>query len=160
MMIKSIEHACRPYLYAVMAFAALYSMTYQWLNSGSIFIALATYSVFATVSIQVGKGMHRQMDEFFYSFDWDENCIIVEYRIMKRVIQGIGVVLLYFYVQAGIVLFIEPGLFSVKRFGVPIIWPFIAANCYLVTSFYRQFIWEPFEPLEDDDGEEFMENHY
>lgn len=31
---------------------------------------------------------------------------------------------------------------------------FFDEDCYLVTSFYRQFIWERFKPLEEDAMEE------
>ncbi|WP_010200159.1 hypothetical protein [Bacillus sp. m3-13] len=108
-MIRKVEHTLRPYLYAFVAFTGLYIVTQQALEEFLV-IKLFFYILFALISVPFGKSMHKYVNIIFGRINWDEQCVIKEYRILKRMMQGVGVVLLYFYLQLGILFVFLPRL--------------------------------------------------
>lgn len=77
----------------------------------------------------------------------------VEYRIMKRFLQGLGVFILSLYSQLPILLIIQSFLPGVALFGVPFIVPFLIANCVATILFYKENIWTKWE----DKGERYLD---
>lgn len=141
--IKKTERRLRPFLFSLLAFNAAFAAINEYLTIPTVtkFILLP---ILLLISLPIGKKLSAEIERFFFSLDWDEHCVIVEYRIMKRVLQGTGVVILFFYLQMGAAILYYPPLAHIKMFNVPLFLPFIAANCYMFILLYKKFIWKPF----------------
>lgn len=97
------------------------------------------------VCIHIGLFFHKEFESYFLEFEWEENEVYVEYRMMKRFLQGLGVFILSLYSQLPILLIIQSFLPEIELFGVPLIVPFIIANCVATILFYKENIWTKWE---------------
>ncbi|ART78181.1 hypothetical protein B4U37_19985 [Sutcliffiella horikoshii] len=144
-MIRKIEHTLRPYLYAFIGFTGLYIVTHQALEEFLV-IKLFFYFLLAVISVPFGKSMHKYVNIIFGRINWEEQCEIKEYRILKRMMQGVGVVILYFYLQLGIFFVFLPGLLSFTVYGgIPLFIPLMLANLYPIVLLHKRYIWKEFK---------------
>ena len=116
-----------------------YSFSWKW----PIFLAISP--VVWNVCIHIGLFFHKEFESYFLEFEWEENEVYVEYRMMKRFLQGLGVFILSLYSQLPILLIIQSFLPEIELFGVPLIVPFIIANCVATILFYKENIWTKWE---------------
>ncbi|MGM0842254.1 MAG: hypothetical protein ACQEWE_16075 [Bacillota bacterium] len=140
-MLKSFEIRLRPLLYAFLAFTALYSMINDYI-AGKGMLSFLIYLLIGTISVPVGNGLDTHTKNLYSQIILKRQSDHKELRRVDRIVKGGGVVLLYFYVQMGIIFVFFPGFLEVEFLGGPVYLAVVGANCYLIVVTYKQHIWE------------------
>ncbi|WP_226577635.1 hypothetical protein [Halobacillus litoralis] len=142
------EKRYRPLLFSFFLSCAVTAI----LNDGigiNPFVKWTGVPILTILLTPVGRAFSSSLENFFWEdFDWESLCEIREGRVFRKVMQSVLLIFLSFFIHFASSYLFVPLLYDFQIVNVPVIWPIIASNTYLVLSFYNKYIWRDFSHLE------------
>ncbi|TGB01206.1 hypothetical protein [Halobacillus salinus] len=152
--IKWIERKIRPFFFSAFLSLTMCSVIIDYFEVNGVLKWLFPFAI-SFVLLPVGGHCERSLASFFHKdFNWESLCEITEGRVLRKVVQGLEVTFISFYIQLVIAYIYIPSLFQVEVWHTPLFWPFAVANIGLLITFYNQFIWRDFSHLSLDSESE------
>ncbi|MBM7652999.1 hypothetical protein [Neobacillus cucumis] len=97
--------------------------------------------IFIAISLYVGPAAHEVIESMLE--EEEEGVSFQNFSpLAADIVRFVGLGLIYFFVQSGLLLLVYPEGENIRLWNVPIYIPFFVANYFLIFQFYRKYIFD------------------